>query len=195
MANAQEAPPARVTVVRLSQTGHVVAALTRAAPGTAPSVRALVGDALRLAVPGLSGQILVPAELLTAEEITAPAGVLAAPWLWSVEVTETGVGAVPLTGAPPAANWSDAAGGSLTVTTSPPAASGTAVLALVHPAPSWDPGVAPKAVLTGALDGDGAARLGAGEVAPSDHALVFVQGRPAGVYVPSAVHLAAGTVT
>ncbi|MBT1093472.1 hypothetical protein [Streptomyces sp. Tu102] len=195
MANAQEAPPARVTVVRLSQTGHVVAALTRAAPGAAPSVRALVGDALRLAVPGLSGQILVPAELLTAEEITAPAGVLAAPWLWSVEVTETGVGAVPLTGAPPAANWSDAAGGSLTVTTSPPATSGTAVLALVHPAPSWDPGVAPKAVLTGALDGDGVARLGTGEVAPSDHALVFVQGGPAGVYVPSAVHLAAGTVT
>lgn len=195
MANAEEVPSARVTVVRLSQTGHVVAALTRAAPGAASSVRALVGDALPLAVPGLSGQVLVPAELLTAEEITAPAGLLAAPWLWSVEVTGPGVGAVSLTGAPPEANWSDAAGGSLTVTTSPPAASGTAVLALVHPAPSWDPGVAPKAILSGALDGDGVARLGAGEVAPSDDALVFVQGRPAGVYVPSVVHLAAGTVT
>lgn len=74
-----------VTVVRLKHTGHVVAALTRTGAAPPPVAGQLTGGALPLAVPGATGLVLVPADLLTAEEPGAPPGLLTAPWHWYVD--------------------------------------------------------------------------------------------------------------
>lgn len=80
-----QAPELTVTVVRLEHTGHVLAALTRATTGPPPAVRLLTQSAFPLAVPGASGLVLVPAELLTTEQLGAPRDILAAPWRWYVD--------------------------------------------------------------------------------------------------------------
>ncbi|GGR38734.1 hypothetical protein [Streptomyces netropsis] len=198
MTDTQQGPaeqPATVsaTVLTLGHTGHVVAALTRAATGPPPAVRILAGDALPLAVPGGSGLVLVPVELLTAQELSAPVGVLAAPWRWYLADTggQGAAGAaagtprlLPLADPPPGVTR---ASGSLDI--SSPADGGAPVLALVHPPGGWDGTVVVGLRESGVLDTDGRARLGSGGVRDTDHALVFVRGRPTAVFVPSEVHL------
>ncbi|MFF3456879.1 hypothetical protein ACFYXH_21595 [Streptomyces sp. NPDC002730] len=174
-----------VTVVRLEHTGHVVAALTRATAGPPPAVRQLTQSAFPLAVPGASGLVLVPAELLTTEELSAPRDILAAPWRWYVDTggpqaaTPATPRLKPVSGDAPSV---DLNAGSLDITS---AGDGAApVLALVHPTAQWGAGSAVSLQIRDALGTNGAALLGSGAVNDSDEALAFVRGRPVTVYIP-----------
>lgn len=170
-----------VTVVRLEHTGHVLAALTRATPAPRPAVGQLAGSAFPLAVPGASGLVLVSAELLTVEELSAPPGVLTAPWLWYVD---TG-------GTPPTPQLKQVSSnapttvldaGTLTITS--PGDSNAPVLCLVHPTGQWATGTAVSLQVRAGLDANGTARVGNSALGKNDEALVFVRGRPVAVHPP-----------
>ncbi|MFF2510365.1 hypothetical protein [Streptomyces sp. NPDC058086] len=172
-----------VAVVRLKHTGHVVAALTRTGASFPPVAGQLTGGALPLAVPGATGLVLVPADLLTAEELGAPPGLLTTPWDWYVDTGD------PQAAAPAAARLVEVSGdiptvdhdaGSLRITS--PDDANAPVLLLVHPPAQWDTGTAARITLTAHLDGTGTVVLGDGAVGQSDQALVFVRGRPVSVY-------------
>ncbi|WP_329531346.1 hypothetical protein OG568_11165 [Streptomyces sp. NBC_01450] len=173
-----------VTVVRLKHTGHVVAALTRTGAAPPPVAGQLTGGALPLAVPGATGLVLVPADLLTAEEPGAPPGLLTAPWHWYVDTGDPRAVApapprlVEVSGDIPAVEY-DA--GSLRITS--PDDENAPVLLLVHPPAQWGTGTAAVITLTAHLDGSGTVLMGDGAVGENDHALAFVRGRPVSVYV------------
>lgn len=184
-----QAPELTVTVVRLEHSGHVVAALTRATPGPPPAVRLLTQSAFPLAIPGASGLVLVPAELLTTEELSAPRDILAAPWRWYVDTggeqaaTPATPQLKPVSCPAPSVGLTE---GSLTITSS--TTDGAApVLALVHPAAQWGTGSAVSLQIRDVLGPDGSALMGNGAVEDSDEALVFVRGRPVTVYSPGEI--------
>lgn len=173
-----------VTVVRLKHTGHVVAALTRTGTAPPPVAGHLTGGALPLAVPGATGLVLVPADLLTAEELGAPPGLLTTPWHWYVDTGD------PQAVAPATARLAEVSGdiptvdpdaGSLRI--SSPDDANAPVLLLVHPPAQWGTGAAAHITLAAHLDGTGTVVLGDGAVGQNDHALVFVRGRPVSVYL------------
>ncbi|WP_406276696.1 hypothetical protein OHT93_33170 [Streptomyces sp. NBC_00191] len=184
-----QTPELTVTVVRLEHTGHVLAALTRATTGPPPAVRLLTQSAFPLAVPGASGLVLVPAELLTTEELSAPRDILAAPWRWYVDTGGEQVATPatpqlkPVSCPAPSVDLSE---GSLTITSS--TTDGAApVLALVHPTAQWGTGSAVSLQIRDILGPDGSALLGNGAVEESDEALVFVRGRPVTAYSPGGI--------
>lgn len=172
-----------VTVVRLQHTGHVVAALTRAGAAPPPVAGQLTGKAFPLAVPGAAGLVLIPADLLTAEEFgDAPPELLTAPWHWYVDTGD------PRAATPAAAQLKQVSGaapsvdvdaGSLHI--SSPDDKNAPVLLLVHPPAPWGAGTAVGRTLAAELDGTGAAVLGPFD--EDDQALVFVRGRPASAYL------------
>ncbi|MFC4502850.1 MULTISPECIES: hypothetical protein [Streptomyces] len=165
-----------VTVLRLTHTGHVVGALTRAAPAPPPVVRQLTGAAFPLAVPGTSGLVLAMAGLLTAEELPAPPGFLTAPWQWYVDPAEAEPQLRPVSGVPPRVSPDS---GSLRVGSTDDG--GAPVLALVHPSAHWGAGTSPRFHVPAALDANGTALLGNGAVGAEDEFMVFVRGRPVSV--------------
>ncbi|MCX4585503.1 hypothetical protein [Streptomyces sp. NBC_01481] len=184
-----QTPELTVTVVRLEHTGHVLAALTRATTGPPPAVRLLTQSAFPLAVPGASGLVLVPAEFLTTEELSAPRDILAAPWRWYVDTggeqaaTPATPQLKPVSCPTPSVGVTE---GSLTITSS--TTDGAApVLALVHPTAQWGTGSAVSLQIRDVLGPDGAALLGNGAVEDSDEALVFVRGRPVTAYSPGGI--------
>ncbi|WP_033327239.1 hypothetical protein [Streptomyces yerevanensis] len=178
-----------VTVLHLQHTGHVLAALTRTTAAPTADVGELTGSTdFPLAEPGASGLVLVPADLLTAADLSAPPDILTAFWHWYVDV---GVLPAPapapprleqVTGTVPTVQR-DA--GSLTV--SSVGDSKAPVLALVHPAGQWGAGTTARLRILSFLDARGRAQLGGGAVTSTDEALVFVQGRPVARYAPAPV--------
>ncbi|MEU4495863.1 hypothetical protein AB0F96_21000 [Streptomyces sp. NPDC023998] len=184
-----QTPELTVTVVRLEHTGHVLAALTRATTGPPPAVRLLTQSAFPLAVPGASGLVLVPAELLTTEQLGAPRDILAAPWRWYVDTGGEQAAAPATPQLKPVSCPAPSVGlteGSLNIASS--TTDGAApVLALVHPTAQWGTGSAVSLQIRDALGPNGAALLGNGNVAESDEALVFVRGRPVAVYAPGEI--------
>ncbi|MCX4673179.1 hypothetical protein OG453_42225 [Streptomyces sp. NBC_01381] len=177
-----------VTVVHLQHTGHVLAALSRAATAPPSSVGQLTGSVFPLAEPGASGLVLVPAELLTAAELSAPPAILTAFWRWYVDTGGKPVAAPatpepkPVTGTAPTVQLN---AGSLSVSS---AGDGKApVLALVHPTGHWGTGTTTSLQIRATLDANGVAQLGNGAVTLTDEALVFVRGRPVVKYAPAPV--------